>query len=156
MSFKLNNTTRKPLHFPNVSTKQRFRRVVPRILNFSPAQDRNASTSSKSKTEPLTVEFKTLEDCKLGISRYPDFNYNAQGGRGKGLATVTENDNMAVTFDLESLYIPPLTSATTKFLGLPLPPFLKIDIVPELLQGTIDSQSGKVLICTRVSAFPII
>jgi len=37
-----------------------------------------------------------------------------------------------------------LTSGTTKFLGLPLPPFLKIDIVPELFQGTIDQDSGKV------------
>lgn len=142
MSSGPNSITHNPLHFPNISTKQRFRRYATQIITFS-------SENRKSKTESLIVEFKTLGDCKLGISRYPDFKYNAQGGRGKGIATVVENDDMDMIFDLDSLYIPPLTSATTKFLGLPLPPFLKIDIVPELLQGTIDRRSGKVLTCTR-------
>lgn len=145
MSSKL-NTTHSPFYFLKPSTKQKIRTDITRI-NFSVAnstQQLNDSTSSKPKTEPLVVEFKTLGDCKLGISRYPDFVYSAQGGRGKGIAQVVENDNMSVAFDLGTLYIPPLTSATTKFLGFPLPPFLKIDIVPELLQGTIDRQSGKV------------
>uniref|UniRef100_A0A7N0URG6 Uncharacterized protein n=1 Tax=Kalanchoe fedtschenkoi TaxID=63787 RepID=A0A7N0URG6_KALFE len=117
-------------------------------IKFSAATppDQQISTTSKPKLapEPLTVEFKTLGACKLGISRYPDFTYNAEKGRGDGLATVTENENVSVSFDPRTLYIPPLTSATTKFLGLPLPPFLKIDIVPELLQGNINRQSGKV------------
>lgn len=68
---------------------------------------------------------------------------------GTGVAAkVTENgpanNDLPVLFDLESLYIPPLTSSTAKFLGLPLPPFLKIDIVPEALQGNINQESGKV------------
>jgi len=69
-------------------------------------------------------------------------------GTGVG-AKVTENNNPAnndlpVSFDLETLYIPPLTSSTTKFLGFPLPPFLKIDIVPEAFHGSINQESGKV------------
>ncbi|XP_024927744.3 uncharacterized protein LOC107414408 [Ziziphus jujuba] len=101
------------------------------------------------KSEIYSVDFKTLKACKLGISQYPDFEYNAEGGRGTGSGKkVTENsltdEIISVSFDLNTVYIPPLKSATTKFLGLPLPPFLKIDIVPELFQGSINKESGKV------------
>ncbi|KAJ0507640.1 hypothetical protein HanIR_Chr11g0508471 [Helianthus annuus] len=48
------------------------------------------------------------------------------------------------SIDVTTLYIPPLTTATTKFLGLPLPPFLKIAIVPEIFRGIINRESGKV------------
>ncbi|KAF3433039.1 hypothetical protein FNV43_RR24141 [Rhamnella rubrinervis] len=100
------------------------------------------------KSELYSVKFKTLKACKLGIAQYPDFEYNAEGGTGTGSGTnVTEsslNNEILVSFDLKTVYIPPLTSATTKFLGLPLPPFLKIDIVPELFQGRISKESGKV------------
>lgn len=100
------------------------------------------------KPDVCVVEFKTLGACKLGISRYPDFEYNAEGGKGTGTGTsITDeefNGETAVDFDVKTLYIPPLTTATTKFLGLPLPPFLKIDIVPQLFKGSINQESGKV------------
>ncbi|KAL3647390.1 hypothetical protein CASFOL_008358 [Castilleja foliolosa] len=98
------------------------------------------------KSDIYSVKFKTLGDCKLGISRYPDFSYNAKGGQGSGTATRASDpkDEVFVDFDVETLYIPPLSTATTKFLGLPLPPFLKIEIVPETFRGTIDQESGKV------------
>ncbi|KAK1399583.1 ATP-dependent Clp protease ATP-binding [Heracleum sosnowskyi] len=79
--------------------------------------------SSRDYLSPYSNVFqlrpKTLESCSLGIASYPDFKYNAQGGKA-------------------------LTTATTKFLGLPLPPFLRIDIVPQLFQGSINSESGQV------------
>lgn len=107
------------------------------------------------KTDVCTVNFKSLGGCKLGISRYPDFEYNAQGGTGTGTGNKVKhgdlNDVISVSFDLKTLYVPPLTSGTTKFLGLPLPPSLKIDIVPELFQGSIDPVSGKVDFATVVS-----
>ncbi|KAF8413091.1 hypothetical protein HHK36_001067 [Tetracentron sinense] len=99
-------------------------------------------------TDLCSVKFKTLGACKLGISRYPDFEYNAEGGAGIGTGTrITDTifpNKILVSFNVQTLYIPPLTSATTRFLGLPLPPFLKIDIVPEHFRGTIDRESGKV------------
>ncbi|OMO85986.1 hypothetical protein CCACVL1_09881 [Corchorus capsularis] len=101
--------------------------------------------TQQPKTDVLTVSFKTLGACKLGISRYPDFEYNAQGGTGAGTGSKTKAGNeISVNFDIKTLYIPPLSSATTKFLGLPLPPLLKIDIVPQLFQGNINQESGKV------------
>ncbi len=42
--------------------------------------------------------------------------------------------------------IPPLTSRTTKFLSLPLPPGLKIEMCMDHLAGTIDKNSGEVLL----------
>ncbi|XXG76043.1 hypothetical protein AAC387_Pa08g0479 [Persea americana] len=118
----------------------------------------SSSTYNQYSQEPLTttsqdpkkigiynVKFQTLGGCKLGISRYPNFDYNAQGG--SGTATGTKNaatDEISVSFDLQTLCIPPLLSATTRFLGLPLPPFLKIEIVPELFQGVINERTGQV------------
>ncbi|GMP70110.1 hypothetical protein CsSME_00029105 [Camellia sinensis var. sinensis] len=100
------------------------------------------------ETDAYSVKFRTLGGCKLGISRYPDFEYNDEGGTGSGTGLkIVDGDldgEVLVNFDLETLYIPPLTSATTRFLGLPLPPFLKIDIVPELFRGIINQKSGKV------------
>ncbi|XVE64158.1 hypothetical protein DITRI_Ditri07aG0079600 [Diplodiscus trichospermus] len=105
----------------------------------------NKGEAVSTKTIVYSVSFKTLGSCKLGISRYPDFEYNAEGGTGNGTGTkLTDGNELSVSFDLKTLYIPPLTSATTKFLGLPLPPFLKIDIIPQLFQGIINRESGKV------------
>ncbi|KAK3403855.1 hypothetical protein EUGRSUZ_K00215 [Eucalyptus grandis] len=123
-------------------------RVAPKSISFvscsSYAQNDGELASTAAATQvPLSrpnayrVDFKTLGACKLGISRYPDFEYNAQGGTGRGQGSVASNGDLTreilVSFDLDTLYIPSLTSATTKFLGLPLPPFLKIDIAPQLL-----------------------
>ncbi|KAF5765055.1 hypothetical protein HanPI659440_Chr15g0599341 [Helianthus annuus] len=58
------------------------------------------------------------------------------------------NGETLVDFVVTTLYIPPLTTATTKFLGLPLPPFLKIAIVPEIFRGIINLESGKVWLFT--------
>ena len=92
------------------------------------------------------IEFKTLGDCKLGIGRYPDFEYDAKGGFGTGIGKYDDdlNGKIMVNFDVDKLYVPPLTSGTTKFLGLPLPPFLRIDIVPDMFSGSIDKETGKV------------
>ncbi|ERN19393.1 uncharacterized protein LOC18447777 [Amborella trichopoda] len=105
-------------------------------------------TENPSKKEgTIKVEFQTLGDSKLGISRYPNFDYNAEGGtgRGKGRKSSDGSSNeLMVSFDIGSLYIPPLNYGTTRFLGLPLPPFLKIDIVPEKFDGIINEGTGKV------------
>ncbi|KAL1319276.1 hypothetical protein HN51_071558 [Arachis hypogaea] len=117
------------------------------IIFSSTSSTTSITTIKPSKDESYTVSFKTQRACKLGISRYPDFEYDAQGGFGTGSVAKVATDNineLLVSFDLETLYIPPLTNSTTKFLGLPLPPFLKIDIVPEAFQGTINQDSGKV------------
>ncbi|KAK3403854.1 uncharacterized protein LOC104424384 [Eucalyptus grandis] len=134
-------------------------RVAPKSISFvscsSYAQNDGELASTAAATQvPLSrpnayrVDFKTLGACKLGISRYPDFEYNAQGGTGRGQGSVASNGDLTreilVSFDLDTLYIPSLTSATTKFLGLPLPPFLKIDIAPQLFEGKICEESGKV------------
>ncbi|KAI6672290.1 hypothetical protein NL676_000196 [Syzygium grande] len=133
-------------------------RVAPKSISFissSYAKDdgelgSTATTSQVQLSRPnaYKVDFKTLGACKLGIARYPDFEYNAQGGNGSGHGSVASNGDptgeILVSFDVDTLYVPPLTSVTTKFLGLPLPPFLKIDIVPQLFEGRICQESGKV------------
>lgn len=106
-----------------------------------------------SKIDVINVKLRTLGGCKLGISRFPDFEYDAEGGSGSGKGTrpVSDNSNnrlsngeVFVDFDVSTLYIPAVSTATTKFLGLPLPPFLNIHIVPEMLSGKINQESGQV------------
>ncbi|KAL0548617.1 hypothetical protein IC582_013072 [Cucumis melo] len=121
-------------------------------INFSPTSclnNQNQETPTKiPKSNISTVHFKSLTACKLGISRFPDFRYNAEGGTGTGSVKIHDDNSsssrLLVSFDVGTLYIPPLTTQTTKFLGLPLPPFLKIDILPEFFQGSINQESGKV------------
>lgn len=124
-----------------IKTEQNYHSPICLSSSYSQGQQR----TQQSETSVYNVNFKTLSGCGLGISRYPDFVYDAEGGLGTGTGRKKDaSEDISVSFDIQTLYIPPLNSSTTRFLGLPLPPFLKIDIVPELFQGTIDKESGKV------------
>lgn len=91
-----------------------------------------------------SIEIRTLRDCRLGIAMYPDFVYNAEGGGGPGSAEELPDGKLAVDFDIGSLYIPAVEWRTTRFLGLPLPPFLCIRVAPHSLKGFIERSTGKV------------
>ncbi|KAM0946772.1 hypothetical protein DsansV1_C08g0079071 [Dioscorea sansibarensis] len=105
----------------------------------------SSSITNKTISEQLKVKFQSLETCKLGISSYPYFQYNATGGMGTGTGSKQPtSDDIQLSFDANTLYIPPLETSTTRFLGLPLPPFLKIVILPQLFHGTLNKQTGKV------------
>ncbi|XP_052185443.1 uncharacterized protein LOC127797027 isoform X1 [Diospyros lotus] len=156
------NQPAKLSYFSSVQSK-RSRTRITAPLSSSPRNQQNQNQEAPISTATVTgrkapendaygVEFKTLGGCKLGISRYPDFEYDARGGtgtgsgRGKRAAANSDlvGEVLSVSFDTKTLYIPPLMSSTTRFLGLPLPPFLKIDVVPDLFRGTIDRKSGQV------------
>ena len=90
------------------------------------------------------MELKSLEGCRLIIGSYPPFSYNAYGGGGKGkLLPSKKNNIVCLCFSSQSFSIPPLTSKTTKFLSLPLPPGLKIKMSMDKLEGTFDMNSGE-------------
>ena len=93
------------------------------------------------------MHLSSLEGCRLAIGSYPPFNYDARGGGGKGTLVKTEKENILnLSFSSETFSIPPLTSQTTKFLFLPLPPGLKIEMSMDKLEGTINKVSGEVLL----------
>ena len=92
------------------------------------------------------MELKSLEGCRLKIGSYPPFSYNAYGGGGKGTLIPSKKNNILyLRFSSKRFSIPPLTSQTTKFLSLPLPPGLKIEMHMDKLEGTIDKNSGEIL-----------
>jgi len=92
------------------------------------------------------MELKSLEGCRLKIGSYPPFSYNAYGGGGKGTLIPSKKNNILyLRFSSKTFSIPPLTSQTTKFLSLPLPPGLKIEMHMDKLEGTIDKNSGEIL-----------
>ncbi|CAN8264704.1 unnamed protein product [Cochlearia groenlandica] len=135
------------------TTTKTFYKSPKRYIFTNPNQIKLISSSLKTQISNnlYSVSFKTIGTGKLGISRYPDFEYSPQGGSGAGTATKlagdenrATNSEFSVSFDVGTLYIPPLTSQTTKFLGFPLPPFLRIDLSPEIFEGRIDPESGKV------------
>ena len=93
------------------------------------------------------MKMKSLEGCRLTIGSYPPFTYNAYGGGGKATVIPSQKNNLLhVSFSSETFSIPPLTSRTTKFLSLPFPPGLKIEMSMDKLEGTIDTKSGEVLL----------
>ena len=92
------------------------------------------------------MQLKSLEGCRLKIGSYPSFSYNAYGGGGTGTLLTNEKNNiLSLRFSSQTFSIPPLTSKTTKFLSLPLPPGIKIEMSMVKLEGTIDKTSGEVL-----------
>jgi len=93
------------------------------------------------------MQLKSLEGCRLRIGKYPPFIYNAYGGGGKAtLLSNQKNNLLKISFSSRTFSIPPLTSKTTRFLGLPLPPGFKIEMSMDQLEGTINKNSGKVLL----------
>jgi len=89
------------------------------------------------------MHLESLSHCELVIGDYPSFHYDARGGGGITTQNKTEdNGSQSVSFDPESFRIPPLNWKTTKFLGLPMPPGLEIEIVPRILNGTFNLKSG--------------
>ena len=93
------------------------------------------------------MQLRSLEGCRLKIGKYPSFTYNAYGGGGKAKLVPKQNSNLLhISFSSKTFSIPPLTSKTTKFLSLPLPPGFKIKMSMDKLEGTIDQNSGEVLL----------
>ena len=93
------------------------------------------------------MQLKSLEGCRLVIGKYPSFSYNAYGGGGEATLLPNQRSNLLhINFSSKTFSIPPLTSQTTKFLSIPLPPGLKIEMNMDQLEGTIDKTSGEVLL----------
>ena len=93
------------------------------------------------------MQLKSLKGCRLTIGSYPPFSYNASGGGGKGILLPSINHNILyLSFSSKTFSIPPLTSKTTKLLSLPLPPGLKIEMSMDKLDGTINTDSGEVIL----------
>ena len=93
------------------------------------------------------MHLKSLEGCRLAIGSYPPFEYNARGGGGEANLLSTEIDTIKrISFTPETFSIPPLTSQTTKFLSIPLPPGIKIEMLMDKLEGSIDLKNGDVVL----------
>jgi hypothetical protein len=89
------------------------------------------------------LRIATLAGCGLAIGGYPGFRYDARGGGGGGrLEPPGGNGHQPLRFEPADLRIPPLDWRSTRFLGLPLPPGLRITIEPEDLAGSLDPASG--------------
>jgi hypothetical protein len=93
------------------------------------------------------MQLRSLDGCRLIIGKYPPFTYNAYGGGGKATLLPNQTNNLLhISFSSSTFSIPPLNSKTTKFLFAPLPPGFKIKMSMDHLGGTIDENSGEVLL----------
>jgi hypothetical protein len=91
----------------------------------------------------LNLALATDDGCALAIGSYPRFLYDGRGGGGVGRAAGPLAEGWCgVVFAPASLTIPSLSTRTTRFLGLPLPPGLQIAIAPEELQGRWHPERG--------------
>ncbi|GJP39357.1 hypothetical protein CLOM_g23736 [Closterium sp. NIES-68] len=139
--------------------------VFPALLLAPPSTSASPDSTSSSAGSAIipscpqgsTVEIQIGDNCGLGVAIYPDFSYSPGGvGGGGGSGTATDlddgSDRIEIVFDPETLFIPPLQYNTTRFLGLPLPPPLKIEIAPAALRGYLERSTGKVEL-TFISKF---
>jgi hypothetical protein len=103
------------------------------------------TTAIQEATSLSQVVLKTLSDCELAVSVYPTFSYSAAGGGGTGHLIERMPDGiLKVSFPPETLVIPPVSTATSAIIGIPLPPPLKISISPRKLEGFVDPMTGRV------------
>lgn len=90
------------------------------------------------------LQLLTHAECCLAIGPYPRFQYDARGGGGfSQTAQVDGSGRCNLNFSPADLRIPPLDTVTTRILGLPLPPGLRIEIQPEQLNGWFEQSSGR-------------
>jgi len=93
------------------------------------------------------MQLRSLDGCQLAIGSYPPFNYDASGGGGIATLLSTEKEHILhISFASKTFSIPPLSSKTTKFLSLPLPLGLKIEMSMDKLEGTVDKNTGEILL----------
>ena len=90
-----------------------------------------------------TLHLKSLQGCQLAIGAFPQFKYDASNGGGIACVCPTQTKGIhSLDFNAKEFFIPPLNWKTTKFLGLPLPPGIQINIHVDKLQGTINYSNG--------------
>eukprot|EP00898_Chlorokybus_atmophyticus_P005936 jgi/Chlat1/6343/Chrsp44S05906 len=122
--------------------------VAPPAPPSTTATPSSENTRSNRRFNPVAaapgaqVRMSTGSNSVLGVSIYPDFNYDASSGRGKGKVTHLEGEKLAVTF--EDINIPTVSYGTAWFLGVPLPPFIKIKVEPKSLKGFLQRDTGEV------------
>ena len=92
------------------------------------------------------VVLNTLSDCELAVSIYPTFSYNAGGGGGVGNATRGSDGMIHIDFDTSTLKIPSVSTSTSSILGVPLPPPLNIEIIPQKVCAKICTFFNKYLV----------
>ena len=93
------------------------------------------------------MRLKSTKGCRLAIGSYPYFDYDGTNGGGTVSFTETKDkDTEYVKFCTKTFLIPSLTWKTTKFLSLPIPPGIKIEMIMDKLEGTINQKSGEILL----------
>ena len=91
------------------------------------------------------MQLESLKGCKLRIGKYPYFVYDARGGGGyaeTNLKKRSQDSHLEVKFNPTNFSIPAINWRTTKFLYLPLPPGLEININVDKLEGFIEHSKG--------------
>ena len=87
----------------------------------------------------------SLDGCKLKIGSYPEFSYNASGGGGEASVVFDEKKNITlIKFNPDTFQIPDLDNKSTRFLGLPLPLGIKVQMVMKKLEGSINNANGHI------------
>eukprot|EP01025_Chloroclados_australasicus_P027430 TRINITY_DN271_c1_g1_i1.p2 TRINITY_DN271_c1_g1~~TRINITY_DN271_c1_g1_i1.p2 ORF type:complete len:213 (-),score=24.52 TRINITY_DN271_c1_g1_i1:287-925(-) len=125
------------MQIPTVATLQQQQDLV----HHSPP----LKTYRQSAQQQCKISLKTLRNCELAISWFPRFNYNAVGGGCLGYAEMQSQTSYKynVYFDPNDVIIPDLNWSTTKILGLPLPPLIRIGIRPQKFEGWWEKASGQ-------------
>ena len=84
------------------------------------------------------------------IGRFPPFAYDASRGGGPVIHAPTNGQGLVpLKVPCDGLTIPPLDGQTARLFGLPLPPWISVQIEPDLLEGCLNPSSGELQLSFR-------
>ncbi|WP_320674165.1 hypothetical protein [Prochlorococcus sp. MIT 1341] len=91
------------------------------------------------------MHLKSLSGCRLAISSYPSFLYDATGGGGEAVKLASHKVSMDYfRFCPDTFSMPDINWSTTRFIGLRIPPGLEIKMYLDKLEGYINKLSGEI------------
>ena len=134
---------------------RRWRTVTRAGSDTTPSQKKSLSSDpvinpsvpgfGATSGDRVALTTMTASRPTLGVSAWPDFDYDASGATTLGVVDLPDPNHptrLRLKFDVSSFQGPSVNSKTTKIFGIPLPPGVNIDIVPISLHGWLDQSTG--------------
>ena len=158
MAFLMTTSARVALASPRrlSASRESQRRGVAASASADAAVPRKAPSAGRSSAVPKRwhsarpgdrIALTTMPASRptLGVSSWPDFDYDASGATTLGVVEPPDEkhpDALRLRFDVRTFEGPPVCGRTTRVFGVPLPPGVRIDIVPLSLHGWLDPDTG--------------
>ena len=128
-----------------LASRMRPARLRRRLRARRPRERPRPPGSGARKNHRVALTTMPSTRPTLGVSFWPDFDYDASGATTLGVVGDPDPSNpgaVHLVFDVTTFEGPPVCGRTTKVFGVPLPPGIRVDVVPLSLEGWLDPVTG--------------